>query len=284
MPADPARAFLPQSFVRSTAYRLLLALARVFYIAGQGRAGNGALFTAAGLLRRAELQAGSVEQYRRFNVSADDVDEGLTSSEADFYGRFISEQPTPARILLVGSGTGRDLLGLQARGYEVTGLEPGEEAVAIARQHLARRGTAAAIRTGLVQTAELGGPYDAVIFSNGCYSFLQGSAVRIAALVRVAAHLSPHGRIIVSFFPVTRQSPIGRWLTRMSARASRADWTPEDGDTFTRDAAVANLIRYHHAFAPREFAAECEHAGLRVLAEESSQDGQWFAAAERATS
>lgn len=273
--ADPLRGFAPRSRARSFAYRALLTIARTCY-----KAGNGALFTAAGLLRRDELQAASVEQYRRFNATDGDVDAGLTPVEAGFYGRFI---PAKARILLVGCGTGRDLLALQALGHNVTGLEPGCDVVERARRHLARHGSAAEIRTGLVQSAELGGPYDVAIFSNGCYSYLQGTAVRVAVLQRVAAHLTPHGRILVSHYPTAHQSAIGRWLTRTAARISGADWMPEDGDTFSRDSAVAGLIRYHHAFAPREFAAECEKAGLRVLAEDPSRDWQWFAAAERAT-
>jgi SAM-dependent methyltransferase len=275
MPADRVQTFVPRSSVRSFAYHALLAMARACY-----KAGNGALFTATGLLRRDELQAASVEQWRRFNLAAGDVDAGLTPAEAEFYGRFI---PANARILLIGCGTGRDILGLEALGHDVIGLEPGSDLVELARQHLARHRSAAVIRTGLVQSADLGGPYDVAIFSNGCYSFLQGTAVRVAALQRVAAHVFPHGRIIVSYHSTTHQSAIGRWLTRTAARVSGADWTPEDGDTFWRDSAVAALIRYHHVFAPREFATECERAGLHLLIEDPSRDWQWFAAAERPT-
>ena len=273
MPADPIPGFVPRSFIRSVAYHSLLTISRAFY-----KAGNGALFTAAGLLRRDELQGASVEQWRRFNVAPGDVDAGLTPAELDFYGRFI---PANSRILLIGCGTGRDVLGLEALGHDVIGLEPGSDLSEQARQHLARHGSAAEIRTGLVQSAELGGPYDVAIFSNGCYSFLQGSAVRVAALQRVAASLTPDGRIIVSYHSTTRHSAIGRWLTRTAARVSGADWTPEDGDTFTRDSHVAALIRYHHVFASREFAVECEKAGLHMLVEDPSRDWQWFAAAER---
>jgi SAM-dependent methyltransferase len=275
MPLDPIPGFVPRSFIRSAAYQALLTISRAFY-----KAGNGALFTAAGLLRRDELQGASVEQWRHFNVAPVDVDAGLTPAELDFYGRFI---PANSRILLIGCGTGRDLLGLETLGHDVIGLEPGGDLVALARQNLARHGSAAEIRTGLVQSAELGGPYDIAIFSNGCYSYLQGTAVRVAALQRVAASLTPHGRIIVSYPAAPRRSAIGRWLTRMAARMSGADWMPEDGDTFSRDAAVGELIRYHHVFAAREFAAECESAGLHMIVEDPTRDWQWFAAAERPT-
>lgn len=252
---------------------MLLASAHGLY-----KIGNGCLFAAAGILRRDELQAASVDQYRRFNVSAIDVDAGLSPAEQHFYDRFLFPR---SRVLLAGAGTGRDLIALHLLGHEVTGLEPVAEVVELARQHLGRRGIAATVERGLIESSELRGRYDAVIFSNGCFSLLQDSRVRIATLRRVTAHLAPGGRIIVSYHPARSQSRIGRWLTRAAAQVSRADWTPENGDTFTRDAYVAGLIRYHHAFRPGEFARECEAADLALLADEPYGEGYVFAVAER---
>ena len=265
MAADPPAPFVPRGRLRALAHRALLASAHGLY-----KAGNGCLFTAAGLLRRDELQAASVDQYRLFNVSAVEVDAGLSPAEAHFYGRFLRPRD---RVLLAGCGTGRDLIGLQLLGYDVTGLEPIAELVELARRHLARRGIAAAVETGLIQTAELGDRYDAVIFSNGCYSLLQGSSERIATLRRVAKQLAPAGRVIVSYLPARHQSRIGRRLTRAAARLTASDWTPENGDTFSRDHFVPGLIRYHHAFAPGEFARECDAAGFILLADERYDEG-----------
>jgi SAM-dependent methyltransferase len=245
---------------------------------GLYKAGNGCLLVAAGLLRRDELQSASVDQYRAFNVSAFDVDSGLSPAEQVFYSRFLRHKD---RILLAGCGTGRDLIALQQLGHDVTGLEPIPEVVELARQHLARRGLSALVQTGLIQNAELGGRYNAIVFSNGCYSLLQGSAVRIATLSRVAEHLTPAGRIIVSYHPASRQSHLGRWLTKTTAWLSGSDWVAEAGDTFARDLYVPGLIRYHHAFEPAEFARECEAAGLTLLADEMFSEGYRFAAAER---
>jgi SAM-dependent methyltransferase len=270
--ADRARPFAPRTAVRATLYRALFMSAHALY-----KAGNGCLLLAAGLLRRDELQSASVDQYRSFNVSAFDVDSGLSPAEQMFYSRFLRPND---RILLAGCGTGRDLIALQQLGHDVTGLEPSPEIVGLARQHLARRGISALVRTGFIQNAELGGRYDAIIFSNGCYSLLQGSAVRIAALSRVAEHLTPSGRIIVSYHPGGRQSRLGRWLTKTTAWLSGSDWVAEPGDTFARDPYVPGLIRYHHAFVPSEFARECEAAGLTLLADEMFSEGYCFAAAD----
>lgn len=267
--------FVPRGRIRGLAYRALLASAHGLY-----KIGNGCLFAAAGVLRRDELQAASVDQYRRFNLSAIDVDAGLSPAEQHFYGRFLRPR---ARVLLAGAGTGRDLIALHLLGHDVTGLEPVAEVVDLARGHLDRRGISMTVDVGLIESGELRGPYDAVIFSNGCFSLLQDSAVRIATLRRVAAHLAPGGRVIVSYHPARAQSSLGRWLTRTAAQLSGADWTPENGDTFTRDAYVAGLIRYHHAFRPGEFARECDAADLALLADEPYGEGYVFAVAEGRT-
>ena len=272
MPGD-RRSFAPRGSLRAPLYRVLLASAE-----GLFKAGNGCLLFAAGLLRREELQAASVDQYRRFNVSAVDVDAGLSPAELDFYGRFVRAH---SRVLLAGCGTGRDLIGLQLMGHDVTGLEPVPEVVQLARGHLERRGITASVELGLIERSQLRDRYDAVIFSNGCYSLLQSSLLRVETLRRIAGHLAPGGRVIVSYHPARGQSRIGRWLTRTAARLAASDWIPEKGDTFSRDLYVAGLIRYHHAFAPGEFASECEAAGLTVLADEPYGEGYVFAAAER---
>jgi len=275
MAVERPAVFVPRGRVRGLAYRALLASAHGLY-----KIGNGCLFAAAGVLRRDELQAASVDQYRRFNLSAIDVDAGLSPAEQHFYGRFLRPR---ARVLLAGAGTGRDLIALHLLGHDVTGLGPVAEVVDLARGHLYRRGISVSVDVGLIESGELRGSYDAVIFSNGCFSLLQASAVRIATLRRVAAHLAPGGRVIVSYHPARAQSSLGRWLTRTAAQLSGADWTPENGDTFTRDAYVAGLIRYHHAFRPGEFARECDAADLALLADEPYGEGYVFAVAERRT-
>jgi SAM-dependent methyltransferase len=266
---------MPRGPLRGTSYRVLLRAAHAFY-----KAGNGCLFMAAGLLRRDELQSASVEQYRVFNLSVAEVDAGLTPAEQDFYSRFLRQGD---RVLLVGSGTGRDLIALRVLGYDVSGLEPEPALVEIAAQHLTRRGLSAQMQTGLVHRADLDGPYDCVIFSNGCYSLVQGTATRIAMLARIAQYLSPRGRVIVSYHPGKPQSSFGHLLSRMAARVARADWTPERGDTFARDVYTPGLIRFHHAFAPSEFARECAAAGLRLLADDKYSEGYFFAAADSTT-
>jgi hypothetical protein len=265
MRPEPAQPFVPQSFVRSLIYRRLLAWADRFY-----RVGNGCVYAAAGLLRRTELQAASVYQYRDFALSSFEVDAGLTPAEDYFYRKFLHEGD---KVLLAGSGSGRDLLALRRMGFDVTGLEPISELAELARQHLARCSLTATVRVGLIQAAELGGPYDAVIFSNGCYALVQGADLRVATLSRLATHLSSKGRVIVSYQPAGVHSHGGSWLARATARLARGDWRPEAGDTFSRDLSERTLVRYQHLLDATTFARECAAAGFRVLADEYFEEG-----------
>jgi 2-polyprenyl-3-methyl-5-hydroxy-6-metoxy-1,4-benzoquinol methylase len=274
MGSDRPQPVVPRGRFRAFVYEILLASAQALY-----KAGNGCVFTAAGLLGRDELQAASVAQDRRFNWSANDVDAGLSLAEARFYGHHLRAGD---RVLLAGSGTGRDLIGLRRLGYDVTGVEPSAEAVEIARQHLDRLGMSAPILSGLIQTVDLTGQYNAVIFSNGCYSMIQGTAARVAALRRVAQHLAPDGRVLVSYPPRRSQSMLGRWLTKAAARISGAGWTPEAGDTFVPNLHTRGAIGFQHTFAPSEFARECEAAGLTLIVDGEDDDGYLFAAAARA--
>ena len=251
------RTFAPAGAVRGLAYRLLWRLAESLHSAA-----NACLYLAAGLMRRADLEVAAGLLWQEFFTAEDEVDFGLDRWERRVYTELL--RPSD-RVLLIGSGTGRDLLGLRELGYDVTGLEPVPELVEYTRQHLARRGVAAMVLPGSAQTADLGGRYDAIVFSPGVYSYLPGSAERVATLKRLGEHLTPDGRLMISYLRFVPQSPLSRWVTRLSTRLARADWRPEPGDIFSRDRVASRALRYEHVFLPGEVAGECAAAGLRVL-------------------
>ena len=241
------------------------------------KAANGCLYLAAGLLREDELQAASEARWRDFGAAVADGDAGLSATEKDFYTRF--SRPS-ARVLLVGSGAGRDLLALHLMGYDVTGLEQVPHLVAMSRKLAERHGVTIPVYGGRIQTAELNGCFDAVIFSLGCYSYMQGHDARVAALRRLHPHLSRAGRVLLSYHPRQGGSRIAGRLTAVSARLSRAGWTPEPGDVFSRDFMTPRVLRYQHEFEPRELVQECADAGFQIVADEPS-DALRFAAAVR---
>jgi SAM-dependent methyltransferase len=246
--------------VRSFGYCLLWSCANALQ-----KAANACLYIAAGLLRQDDLRAASRLRWRVFGQSVDDFNTGLEPWERRLYSDLLRRSD---RVLLIGCGTGRDLVGLLELGYNVTALEQAPELVDLARAHLVRRGMVATVLAGDVESVDLARTFDAVIFSPGVYSCLHHRASRVATLARIESHLSREGRILISYIAFVQQSPLSMWLMRISAQLTRADWRPERGDSFSRDHVVGHVLRYEHLFRPGEVAHECAAADLRVIRDE----------------
>ena len=236
------------------------------------RGATASTYVAAGLLRWDALGRHMAENWRQFGLTQTepDVADGLFAWEKDFYGRFM----TPGeRILVVGCGGGRDLVPLLEQGYRVEGLEPVAACARMASERLTARGLTAEIHVADIATAALPGPYDVMIFSWFCYSYLPLRAHRVAVLRRTREHLAGGGRILISYVlapPVVRRLP---WrLARLAAQLSRSDWRPEPGDAFMARADTG-CIHYEHRFRPEEIEAEAREAGLAVAFHEHDSDG-----------
>ena len=247
--------FRPTGRARSAVYRLLWFGSDAFL-----KAANGCLFAAAGLLPLDQRQAASREEWRNMNVSKHDVDAGLSFSERQFYSKFLHQGD---RVLLVGCGSGRDLLGLARLGVAVDGLDSDPALVELAQANLARHGMAGTARAGSIQAAELDGHYDAVIFTVGGYSLLPFSESRVDTLVRIRGSLSKRGRVILSYHPFTAPSRIGKWFTAVAARLAGSGWVPENGDVFWRHHLVPGVLSYRHGFAAGEVQRECASGRLQ---------------------
>jgi SAM-dependent methyltransferase len=229
-------------------------------------------FVAAGLLRLDALGRHMGENWQHFGVTQaePDVAAGLFPWEKDFYGRFVR---TGERVLVVGCGSGRDLLPLLEQGCRAEGLEPVAVCADLARERVARRGLTAAVHTADITTAALSGRYDVTIFSWLCYSYIPVRSRRVAVLRKVREHLAPEGRVLISYVladPPPRRLP---WrLARLSAQLSGADWRPEYGDVFIARPDT-RCIHFEHQFAPAELEAEAREAGFAVAYHAQGSDG-----------
>jgi SAM-dependent methyltransferase len=239
-------------------------------------------FAAAGLLRLDTLGHHMSENWRHFGVTQAEADvaAGLFPWERSFYGRFLEPGD---RVLVVGCGSGRDLIPLLEQGYRVEGLEPVAVCADLARQRVAARGLTAEVFTADIITAVLAGRYDVVIFSWLCYSYIPLRARRIAVLHKVKTHLAQHGRILISY--VLAQPPPRRlpWqLARLASRLSGADWRPEHGDVFVARPDTG-CIHYEHQFTPAQIESEAQAAGLAVALHDAGADGNLALVSEPAT-
>jgi SAM-dependent methyltransferase len=249
---------------RRAAFGLIRRVAR-----GLELTGRGAVHVGAGLLAADDLKRVTAERWNGFGASDRFVDSGFLPFEAVLYPRFLAKDDA---ILLVGCGTGRDLVALLRAGYHrVEAIEPAPRAAERARTALRERGLVAPVVTGHAESVPLAA-YDAVVLTWYCYSYVPGRAARVAMLRRLREHLRPGGRILVSYItadPPPRTLPLR--ITAAAARLSRAGWTPEPDDVLRTE---GGGLHYEHQFRPDEFEAEVREAGLALALHEWDDDGR----------
>jgi SAM-dependent methyltransferase len=216
---------------------------------------------AAGTLRIRDLRVGIEYSWEHFTARDADIAAGLMGWEEEVVARFVNPDDD---LLLVGSGPGRDLIALAGQGYRVMGVEPARRAIATARHHLEKRGLRADIIEGFFEDVALPHPFDVIIFSYCCYSFIPGSSRRIAALRKADAHLTEGGRILISYLSEQSGHPLLIQCARFAATLSGSDWRPERGDILHPVHITQPLFHYEHPFRPGEIESEAVAAGLRV--------------------
>jgi SAM-dependent methyltransferase len=242
---------------------------------GRALQAAGTLFShaAAGLLRLEDLRLAIREEWEQAALSEPSryASWGLTDWESDLYLRFLKRED---RILMVGCGTGRDLLALLEHGYRVDGLDAAPRSAATARERVAARGLRSEVHTGSIESFEIPGGFDAFVFSWFCYSYIPQSASRVATLRRLRPHLAAGGRVLISYIPAApgvRQLPIR--LARLVARASGSDWSPEPGDVLSLSSNGVSLSHFEHRFPPGTLEAEVAAADMRLVFHDAAPDG-----------
>jgi SAM-dependent methyltransferase len=234
-------------------------------------AGRALTYAAAGTLRLRNLQGAITNAWEEFGRSEPMILSGLMHWEQALFDRALKPDD---RILVVGCGTGRDLIALLKLGYRAEGLDLGPRAIALARQMLEREGLSAELYTGPIETVGLPGSFDVFIFSWFCYGYIPQSSTRIGVLRKLQAQLKPGGRILISYVPAERPPralPIR--LTQLVARLARSDWHPELGDVIGPADGGWTQVNYEHQFRDGEFEQEARAAGLTVVFHEPREEG-----------
>ena len=203
---------------------------------------------------------------------------GVYHHFVDYYGEVREDVlpfvPPHARdVLEVGCGNGATGRFLQERlGCRVTGVELNPAAAAAAAEHLHR------VVCGDVAQVELDGDFDAIVALELFEHLPQGEAV----LQRLASHLRPGGRIVLSVPNIGHHSVVadllaGRWdylpigllcytHYRFFTRRTLEDWMRRLG--FDK----VELV-HQRTELPPALAATAEHGDLEVDAESLSTKG-----------
>jgi SAM-dependent methyltransferase len=215
---------------------------------------------AIGLTRLGDLRAGNEQSWKDFHALQVDIDQGFMSWEQEFVDRFVKPGD---RVLVVGCGTGRDIMPLAAIGCEVIGVEPVGVAAARARRAAAERGIAATILNGYVEDVALPGLFQAIMLSYYCYGYIPGRQPRIEVLKKARAHLRPGGHILLSYSGWSNHPARSPWA-RAVGRWCRSDWQFEDGDVLVPHWGSPGLFSYDHVFTSDEISEEIVSADLQI--------------------
>jgi SAM-dependent methyltransferase len=219
------------------------------------------LYFGAGLLNVEDFRAPGAVRWEAYG----DEGTGLVAWENEVYGAVI--RPSD-RVLLIGCGSGRDLLALRRRGCGVTGVEQSPTMAARARATLSRHGLPTLVVAEPIESYVATDTFDAIVFSPYTYSYILGSASRVAILARLRERLSPRGRVILSYVGLTRQSALWILLARISSIGVGSDWWPEAGDRLYAPLSHPDALGFEHQFLPDELARECGLAGLHIVRDE----------------
>ena len=233
---------------------MLFSVARV-----SGRVSTLFDYFSAATLRLADVKEGIRSVWQGFSSDETEIATGLMSWEEEMVCRFGTSGDA---VLVVGSGSGRELISFGERGFHVTGIEPASSALEIARRVLRERQLSATLIEGFFEDVPLSGHFAMMMFSYYSYSYIPESRRRIGVLRKAATHLTAGGHILLSYPTRHRPRPVVIRLARAVGVLCGSDWRLEPGDLVFRRGSVYS---YEHAFSPQEIATEAAAAGLRVV-------------------
>jgi SAM-dependent methyltransferase len=210
-----------------------------------------------------DLKRGMRRRWQGFFDGDADILSGLMPWEVALFDRFIA---SGGDVLLVGSGSGRDLIALAERGCRVTGVEPAGDALRTARRVLADRRLKATLIEGFFEDTAVAGTFDAVMFSFHAYAYVPESRRRVDVLKKAAALLKTGGHVVVTH-PAHMKRPHGIYirLGRMAGAIAGTDWRVEPGDLIAVGVEHPSAINFVHAFADGDVEREAAAAGLQVV-------------------
>ncbi len=199
------------------------------------------LFLAMGTLRLGQLRESIRRAWDGYAPAATEVD-GLFPVERELFERHITAH---SQVLVVGSGGGRDLLGLAELDYRVTGVEPAPGPISDCERLLRKRGVTATVVHGFFEEADLPASFDAITFSYFTYGLTPVSGRRVAMLRKAAALLNPGGRIFLTYDVTERPHRLLTQAGRLAGILTGSDWRIEPGD---RVWVMATSNRRHLSF------------------------------------
>ncbi|MFB3816108.1 MAG: class I SAM-dependent methyltransferase [Candidatus Methylomirabilales bacterium] len=191
---------------------------------------------------------------------------GLEDWEQELFVRVF---PPAARLLVVGCGVGREVLGLARRGFRVVGADPVPACIAAARVEAGAAGLDAAF---VIRAAhELDGPagsFDGILCSSAVYEQTPTARRRVALLQAFGRLLAPGGVLVLcaGWNPTRgRRDALVDFLRHVARRLRGDRFTTEPGDRLIGHLSLASDPSrpcFYHVFqGPAEIEREIAAAG-----------------------
>ncbi|MFL6280557.1 MAG: class I SAM-dependent methyltransferase [Vicinamibacterales bacterium] len=245
--------------------RLRAAIASLLFQTGRiaDRMSRTTVYLGAGARRLAEMREDHRYAWDAYYERHSAPESSLLSWEEDCLGQFTAPG---VRVLVIGCGSGRDLMALAERGCEVTGMDPSGTGLDIADRLLRGRGFSAKLIQGFFEDTPIARPFDVVVFSYYCYAAIPMTSRRIGALAKAASLVDAGGHVIVSHAAgIPRPHSILVRLGQIAGALARSDWRLEPGDLVSDNRERAASFSFTHAFEPGELEREATAAGLRPV-------------------
>ncbi len=237
-----------------------------FALRPRGKRANGVVAkainaVAAGTFNTIELSEARTRHWANFAEEHNSRKSGLFDWESRFYRPFIGPG---RRLLVVGAGSGRDVLCFLREGCVVTAIDEATDALESLHRRLARAELTACVRPFSITDFETDDRFEVIIFSWLAYILIPLRAARITALRRAARVLDSNGVILISYKP-GKGSPVLSWISRAVARLLGGT-PPEDIEQFNLSGS-ASLPRVYQSrfYTPEEIEGEAREAGLEVV-------------------
>jgi SAM-dependent methyltransferase len=179
-------------------------------------------------------------------------------------GQRIREAVSPgARVLVVGSGTGRECFGLARCGFEVHGLDFAPAMIEQSEREAERLGLKVSFSLGDLRDEAFDvGSFGGILFTYDVYSFIPNAKQRIEVLSRLRSILEPHGRVFLSARRLRTNYQRAILSLAWAAHAGRGEW----GNSHTRW--ISGDGRLHRSFvrvfSPRQLVSELDAAGMQL--------------------
>ncbi|MGH2318668.1 class I SAM-dependent methyltransferase [Planococcus sp. SE5232] len=162
--------------------------------------------------------------YSRLSSEVYDLDKPIGSSFGDIEYYLERLASCKGRILEPASGTGRLLVPLLEKGYQVDGFDLSEEMIEVCRSNCKERGLAPKLFNAKMESFSIDAKYAAIVIPTGTFLLLHEREKSLQALQNFYSHLETGGRLIVDL-----HVPSNIEIEKTSTRT----WQAANGDTLT---------------------------------------------------